>query len=98
MKLRMYCVKDSAAEIYDRPWFARAHGEAIRTFEQAFNQEDSPFRAAPEHFSLWYVGDFNQALGMIEFEGEFDEFMPVCLARGVDIVGVKPKLVGDTNA
>lgn len=65
MNLNMYTIRDSASEAYTRPFFARAHGEAIRNFENEIKRE-GPLQDHPEHFSLWFVGSFDDNTGVFQ--------------------------------
>lgn len=58
MNFSMYCIYDSAAESYMRPFFARSHGEAMRMFGDIAVSSEHPVGVHPEHYSLFYVGDF----------------------------------------
>ena len=80
MNINMYTIRDSASEAYSRPFFARAHGEAIRGFEKENQNMKSMMFDNPEHFSLWFIGTFDDNKG----ELELPESGPVCLAKAVD--------------
>lgn len=83
MIYKMYTIRDTASEVFSRPFFARANGEAIRNFEREVHQEGSPMYDHPEHFSLWYAGDF--ADGTAEFINKLEgEDIPRKICSGID--------------
>ena len=53
------------AECYSRPFFSLTHGEAIRTFTDAVNTEDSPYNRHPADYTLFHVGSFDDSLGAL---------------------------------
>lgn len=65
MMKRIYTVYDSAAEAYLEPFFARSHGEAVRSFEDAVNTEGHPFQRHPDDYTLYYIGTFTEDSGAI---------------------------------
>jgi hypothetical protein len=80
MIYKMYAIFDSAVEAYNRPFCARAHGEAIRMFEHQVADGDSPIRQNPEHFQLFFIGEYSE---------ESAELCPVpivCLAKAHEVV------------
>lgn len=67
MNLKMYTVFDAAVGAYLQPFFARSHGEALRSFQDAVNNDKAPFNIHPHDFSLFYVGGFDDNSGAIEY-------------------------------
>lgn len=63
--LRMFAVFDKAVQAFMQPFYARATGEAIRTFTDAVNDAQSPFYKHPNDFELYSVGVFDPASGEI---------------------------------
>lgn len=66
MKQGIYTVFDSKVEAYLQPFFARTHGEAIRSFETAVSQPDHQFHRHAEDYALFYVGGFDDESGVLE--------------------------------
>lgn len=64
MKLQVFSVFDSAVQAYDRPFFARTVGEAMRSWEQVVNDGQSPMSNHPADFTLFHLGEFDQATGV----------------------------------
>lgn len=63
MKLVAYCVFDSAAGAYARPFFVQNDAVAVRTFKDICGDESHPVGAHPEHYSLVRVGQFDDGKG-----------------------------------
>lgn len=59
MRLFLYCVYDSCAGYYDRPFCAQADGEAVRSFSDIAGDAEHPIGKHPEHYSLYRVGAFD---------------------------------------
>ena len=76
----VYSVFDSASGVYAPPMAYVAEGEAIRDFGDFAVNPDSKIALHPEHFSLWYVGQFNDATG------EFVQDMVTVVARAHELI------------
>lgn len=64
MKYYIVSVLDSAVGAFGRPVFARAKGEAIRSFMDEVNrkstsQEPNPLNQHPQDYRLFFVGEFD---------------------------------------
>lgn len=66
MKLLGFTVYDSKAEAYLRPFFAGTRGQAMRSFSDAVNDPAHEFNKHAEDYTLFYLGGFNEASGMLE--------------------------------
>lgn len=57
------CVKDTAVGCFNRPFFCRSTGEAMRIFTDEVNRNDreNPLFAHPKDFELWHIGLFDDA-------------------------------------
>ena len=80
MKVKMYAVYDSASGVYDGPIPAIADGVALRNFTNMALDGTTPIGKNPECFSLWRVGEWNDADGSVT--GETKE----CLGHATDLV------------
>ncbi len=80
MKLNAYCIFDSAASVYQRPFFVGADGEAVRLFIDLVEEKDHPVGKHPECYSLFRVGSFNDQNGSIVDDKEVE-----CLCTGLDV-------------
>lgn len=59
-KLLIFTVRDNKAEAFMRPFFARARGEAIRSFGDEVNTKDTMLNKYPADFELFYLGEFDE--------------------------------------
>lgn len=64
---KVLVVYDSKSECYGNPFYARATGEAIRSFADEVNREDgqSAVSAHPEDFTLFEIGEYDAELGEV---------------------------------
>lgn len=78
----IYAVKDLAVQAFGQPFFCRARGEALRSFQDETNTEDgkSAIAAHPEHYELYYIGQYN------EEAGEIVATPPELVARANDLI------------
>lgn len=76
-KLLAFAVYDSKAEAYLRPFFAEAKGLAVRSFQDAVNDEKSPMCAHAADYTLFHVGSFDPVTGIVEGHA------PVALGNGL---------------
>lgn len=63
MELKMFSIRDSKAEIFHPPFFAKSHGEAERNFHQLTQDDKSTIAKYPEDFDLYYFGTYNDQTG-----------------------------------
>lgn len=64
MKLKAYSVRDGAVEAYLPPFFARADGEAKRSFIQACRT--GSMKNMEVYYALFHMGYFDDHTGMLE--------------------------------
>jgi len=64
---KMFCVYDSKAEAYMRPFVAQSTGAAIRSFSDEVNSgsKDSPLVSHPEDFTLFEIAGWCDVSGVI---------------------------------
>lgn len=65
MKVRLYAVLDTASAVYDGPVPAQTDEVAIRNFSNMALQDNNAIGKNPEFFSLWVVGEWDDALGAV---------------------------------
>lgn len=65
MLRKIYAIRDQKVAAYEQPWFARSHGEAERSFEHHVKQPGGPYNQFPQDFDLYYLGDHDDASGVI---------------------------------
>lgn len=87
--MKMYSVLDQKAEVFMRPVFHRAHGEALRAFEVEASNPESVMCRFPEDFILFYIGEFNEQNGAITV------LEPISLARATEFAGKSKVGPGD---
>lgn len=63
MQLKVFSIRDAAAEVFNPPFYKRAMGEAERDFMNLANDEKSNLYQHPEHFDLYYLGDYDDNSG-----------------------------------
>lgn len=69
MKYSVVAVYDVAVGAFNRPWCARARGEALRIFQDEVNKSagpESPLAFHPEHYQLFFLGVFDDQDGGFE--------------------------------
>ena len=82
MHLFVVCVKDRAAEVFNRPFFVPHRNVAIRDFTDEVNRAaaDNQLNKHPDDFDLYLLGEFN------DNTGEFSISIPQVLVRAKDVV------------
>lgn len=80
MKLLAFVIRDRAANVFDRPFFAIARGAAIRSFSDAVNGGDPNFSKHPGDFDLFELGTYDDNTGL------FETGVPHQIAVGKDLV------------
>jgi hypothetical protein len=82
MHLYVVCVKDRAAEVFNRPFFVPHRNVAIRDFTDEVNRAaaDNQLNKHPDDFDLYLLGEFN------DNTGEFSISTPQVLVRAKDVL------------
>lgn len=75
MRVEMYTVFDSAVKAYLPPFYARARGEALRSFMEACNDPTSNFSKHAQDYRLFYLGDFDDGSGVFTPAGPSPVFV-----------------------
>ena len=63
MLMKAFSVRDAKTEAFMQPFFCVTKGIALRSFGDEVQRSGSEFAKHPEDYSLFYVGDFDDALG-----------------------------------
>lgn len=63
--MKLFTIFDMKAEVYARPFYALTDGEAVRTFTDAVNTDESPYNRHPEDYTLFSVAEFDDRLGKL---------------------------------
>lgn len=66
MLLKLFSVRDSKGEFFDRPFYKNTVGEAERDVRTAVNDPKSTLNLYPEDFDLYYLGEFDNVTGKIQ--------------------------------
>lgn len=66
MKVNVYAVFDSKACVFQAPFTFSTDGQALRAFENAARSEGTAVGQNPEDYSLFRIGRFDDASGMLE--------------------------------
>jgi len=61
MITQMFTVFDSKTLAYLSPFYEQSVGGAVRSFNDTCQIEDHPFHKYPEDFTLFHIGEFNNA-------------------------------------
>lgn len=65
-KIKMYSVYDSKAAAYNQPFYAPAHGAAIRNITTLANDGKSLISTYPGDYTLFAIGEFDELTGKLE--------------------------------
>lgn len=65
MKFKMYCIYDAVTKNYHIPFYMRSHAEAVRSYENALNDSESPASKNPQDYSMFYVGEYDDDNGQV---------------------------------
>lgn len=82
MKQAVVAVFDRAAQLFGRPFFVAAKGQAIRSFTDEINRKDgerSEFSKHPQDFDLFLLSTYDDEQGSFTPEQQL-------LVRGVDVL------------
>lgn len=76
MRLVIFTVYDSCAELFGQPFFTNTVGAAERIIGEAVNEGDHPFNKHPGDYTLFELGTFESDTGVIET-------LPAAINRGL---------------
>jgi hypothetical protein len=67
MKQLVIAVRDSAADVFGRPYFVPTAGIAIRSFTDEVNRsaDDNQLNKHAKDFALYELGEYDDATGMV---------------------------------
>lgn len=63
--LKVLAVRDRAVDAYGTPVFVSAVGQAVRSFVDECNRDDSQLSQHPEDFDLYLIGEYDQDRGQL---------------------------------
>lgn len=64
MIIEVYSIHDKGVSSFAPPFYARARGEALRSFMQACNDERHTIHNYPLDYTLCYMGTFDDVSGL----------------------------------
>lgn len=64
---KVYSIRDTKSGVYWQPLHQKTHGEAERTFKSLVEDEKTLIHKYPEDFELYYLGEFNDETGKVDF-------------------------------
>ncbi len=65
MKVQLYGIFDTAAGIYQKPFFGQSDGEVKRSFMDVAVDKECPIGKHPEDYSLYRLGTFDDNSGTL---------------------------------
>lgn len=65
MIMKVFAVFDTAVSAYLQPFFAPTTGSAIRSLTEAVNDKTHQFNKHPTDYTLFLLGDYDDASGLI---------------------------------
>lgn len=67
MIIKVFSIRDTKSEAFQRPFFDVSTGSAIRAFTQLVNSGDTEQLVAlcPEDFALFEIGEFDDSTGAL---------------------------------
>lgn len=83
-KLLLFTVYDSKAEGYLQPFFAMTEAVALRMFSTAVGDPDHDFHRHAEDYTLFCIGEFDQAEGVLVSQ------IAYCVAKAHELVRYEP--------
>lgn len=64
MKLYVFTVYDSAAEVFMHPFYMQSRATAIRAFRDTIERPDHQFAKHPADFTLMEIGTYDDSTGL----------------------------------
>jgi hypothetical protein len=76
------CVKDRAAEVFNRPFFVPHRNVAVRDFTDEVNRSaaDNQLNKHPDDFDLYLLGTYDDNTGSFSLD------VPTVLVRAKDVI------------
>lgn len=65
IKMNVYCIHDKKAKTFETPFCLPNNAYAIRSFQDAVNNEKSPYHKYSQDFELVQLGEYNQDTGKL---------------------------------
>lgn len=71
MICKMYSIFDVAVRVYNRPFFARASGEALRIFTDLANDPRTDICKYAASYTLFEIGEYDDSNGRVSMYDAF---------------------------
>lgn len=83
MILQVCSIKDSASDLFGRPFYTQALGQATRSFRDEVNRKElnNDLNKHPDDFTLYHLGSFDDNSGRFTVYEE-----PRLVVRGKDVI------------
>lgn len=81
MKLKIFALHDQALEAYGAPMCYTTRGQALREFSDQVNDKQSQINKHPEHYTLHYLGEYDNANGSFTNDGA-----PIQVSAATDVI------------
>lgn len=65
MQLKVFSIRDSKTEIFNKPFYSITAGEAERSFQTLVNDPQSAVFNYPEDYDLYLLGDYDDVTGKL---------------------------------
>lgn len=88
MTYEIFSILDNAVKAYNTPMFFRTRLEAIRSFSDAVNQENSQFRKHAHDYHLVYLGQYDDG------DGNFSPVVPERVVGALDCLRAEENAAG----
>ncbi len=91
MILKIYSTYDSKAHAYMAPFYMHEDGMATRVFQQAITDSTHQFGKAPQDYTLFRLGTFDDSSGTLH------NSTPISLGNGLEFLKPITELSNDTE-
>ena len=68
MKLKIFSIYDSKAEMYHQPFYMQTQSMAVRQFLDMANDSETMIGKHPEDYTLFYVGEYDDHTASFNLE------------------------------
>lgn len=65
MKLQIFSVLDTAAQIFSQPFYMHNEATALRVVKNCVNNPEHNYSLNPEDYNLYHMGEFDDTTGTI---------------------------------
>lgn len=87
MKEKIFSIYDVKAEVFNKPFFMKSKGLALRAFGDAVGDPQQAVHHHPEDYTMFYLGEWDPENGSIDI---LDVKVPLC--SGLDFKSVEQEV------